>query len=94
MITRNELSDFASFCYNKYNLEIQPGIIKDYIKTMNPFKQIESNVHSINSHYKVKECSSNNVSCSHISFDSVRCSDCEYYNSLSLSTGNLYNAPD
>jgi hypothetical protein len=78
MITKKELSDFAVFCYKKYNLEIQPFIIKDYIKTMNPLKQSENKMHGINSHFKVKECSSNNISCSHISFDSVRCKDCEY----------------
>lgn len=78
MITRKEISDFAAFCYNKYNLEIQPIIIKDYIKTVAPIKQYESKMNSMNAHFKVKECSSNNVSCSHISFDSVRCNDCEY----------------
>lgn len=78
MVTRKELSDFAAFCYNKYNLEIQPGIIKEYIDMTNPFKQIDKELHDINSHFKVKECNSNNVSCSHISFDSVRCKDCEY----------------
>ena len=78
MITRKELSDFAAFCYNKYNIEIQSIIIKDYINNLNPIKQSESKIHNINSQYKVKECSSNNISCSHISFDSVRCKDCEY----------------
>jgi len=78
MITRKELSDFAAFCYNKYNLEIHPVIIKDFIHTVNPIKQSESNNYDTNSHYKVKECGSNNVSCSHLSFDSVRCNDCEY----------------
>ena len=78
MLTRKELSDFAAFCYNKYHLEIQPIIIKDYIKTINAFIQTEDHSYSTNSHYKVKECGSNNVSCSHVSFDSVRCNDCEY----------------
>ena len=84
MNTKDILRDFAAFCYKKYNLEIQPVIISDYIKTMNPVKQSESKTHSINSHYTVKECSSNNIGCSHVSFDSVRCDDCEYYYSPSL----------
>jgi hypothetical protein len=89
MITRKEISDFAAFCYKRYNLEIPPVIIKDYIQTISPIKQPVSNNKTINSHYKVKECSSNNVSCSHVSFDSVRCDSCEYYNISSPSLGNF-----
>lgn len=94
MITKNELSDFAAFCYKKYHLEIQPIIIKEYIKTMNPIKQSESNIYSVNSHYKAKECSSNNINCSHISFDSVRCNDCDYYNPFLQIRENLNSTPD
>ncbi len=79
MNTKNILRDFSAFCYKRYNLEIQPSIIKDYIKTMNPAAQPESKDPDNSSHYMVKECSSNNISCSHVSFDSVRCNDCEYY---------------
>ena len=78
MKTNDLIRNFAAYCYNKYNIEIQPSIIKDYIETINPLKQSKNKVHSINSHYKVNECSSNNVSCSHVSFDSVRCDDCEF----------------
>ena len=88
MITRKELSDFAAFCYNKYNLEIQPDIVKDYIKTMNPIKKTENNIRGTVSHYKVKECSSNNISCSHVSFDGVKCNECEYYYPPSPMRGN------
>jgi phenylalanyl-tRNA synthetase alpha subunit len=77
------IRNFAEYCFKKYNIEIQPSIIKDYIETINPLKQSINNVHSINSHYKVNECSSNNVSCSHVSFDSVRCNNCEYDNTTS-----------
>lgn len=79
MSTKNILRNFSAFCYNKYNLEIQPSIIKDYIKTMYPGIKSESKIPDNSSHYMVKECSSNNISCSHVSFDSVRCNDCEYY---------------
>jgi hypothetical protein len=79
MNTKEGLSDFAVFCYDNFNIKIPPAIIEAYLKTMMSINQGESDIlYSDDSHYKVKECKSGNVECSHISFDSARCDNCEY----------------
>ena len=32
MITREEILDFAEFCYDNYNIKIPPAVIETYIK--------------------------------------------------------------
>ena len=87
MDTKDLLRDFAAFCFKKYNLEIQPFILKDYIQTTLPIEP-KRKTQSTSSNYHFKECSSNNISCSHVSFDSVKCNDCEYFYPPSPISGN------
>lgn len=70
---------FAEFCYDNYNIKIPPAVIETFIKTKISLNENGSNVlYNDSSHYKVKECNSGNIGCSHITFDSARCDNCEY----------------
>lgn len=80
MISKKEIIDFAQFCYDNYNIKIPPAVIETYLKTIISLNHNGTNIlYSDDSHYKVKECNSGNVECSHITFDSACCDNCEYF---------------
>jgi hypothetical protein len=80
MSSKKDLIDFAVFCYDNYNINIPPAVIESYLKTITSLNHNGTNIlYTDGSHYKVKECNSGNVGCSHITFDSARCDNCEYF---------------
>ena len=76
MITRDELSDFVKFCQVKYQVELNQVIIDDFIHSMNSNKNSEADGQSLNTH--LIGCSSNNIECTHLTFDSAKCNECPY----------------
>ena len=75
MITREELSDFVEFCQAKYHIELNSVIIEDFIKTIN---SEEEPVNDSDYYHDLNGCSSNNIECTHLTFDSAKCNECPY----------------
>ena len=70
MIKREELSDFVEFCQAKYHVELNPVIIEDFINSKEE--------PDIENYHDFICCSSNNIECTHLTFDSAKCNECPY----------------
>lgn len=77
MISKNEILDFAAFCFSKYGLHIRELIVEDYIQSNSSASQSGNNVFTAKN-YETDECGSNNISCTHVTIDSARCNKCPY----------------
>jgi len=78
MITKKEISDFAEFCQVKYRVKFNPVIIDDFIQTYNSNSDIGADIQNINEHKPLMGCSSNNIECTHLTFDCAKCNECPY----------------
>lgn len=77
MITRKELSDFAYFCQNKYQIKIHPTVIEDYIQTIR-IKEDSGTTYQTRTEYHNIGCHTNEFGCHHLNFDSAKCGECPF----------------
>ena len=78
MLNKKDLKDFAEFCQAKYHVKLNPEIIDDFLQTLNSNGEMMSEIHNYNEHHHVVGCSSNNIECTHLTFDSAKCNECPY----------------
>lgn len=75
MITREELSDFVEFCQVKYQLKLNQVMIDDFMQTLGSKEEPDDDSKNYNDFI----CSgSNNIECTHLTFDSAKCNECPY----------------
>ena len=77
MVTREELSYFAEFCKAKYKIDLKTTIIDDFIKNLKTEEELTIENQILDDHYHIG-CSSNNIECTHLTFDSSKCIECPY----------------
>ncbi len=78
MITRKDLSDFAKFCDVKYQIKLNQAIIEDFFQDLNKTSVFKKNTGGLKEVNHSPGCNSNNIECTHLNFDSAKCSECPY----------------
>jgi len=78
MITRKEILDFTEFCHIKYKIKFNPVIIEDFMQSHKSNNEIVTDIRILNEHHHLMGCSSNNIECTHLTFDSAKCDECPY----------------
>ncbi len=75
MVNRKELKDFATYCRTKYSLPVSELMVNDYVEYRNVINQ-----HGVekpgNSEPDNNKCGTNGIACSHVAFNTAKCSEC------------------
>lgn len=78
MVNKKDLKDFAEFCQDKYQIELNQAIIDDFIQTLKSKGEMVTEIQNFSEHHHLMGCSSNNIECTHLTFDSAKCNECPY----------------
>jgi len=78
MVNKKEISDFADFCRTKYRIKLKPEIVEDFLQTINSKIDQIFDTKDQAPKSRVLNCSSNNIECTHLNFDSAKCDKCPY----------------
>lgn len=78
MVNKKDLKEFAEFCQVKYKIELNPAIIEDFIQTLYSNGEMVTEIQNFSEHHHIEGCSSNNIDCTHLTFDSAKCIECPY----------------